>query len=618
MRYVTLKRFLLCVLLFGSVPVLPVQQGWGQTSNQQNSRLRVAQDLERRRLFDRALRIYLRLYQEVPGNHVYYEGVKRNMLRLEKFAELGAIIEEQIRRTQDPRFFADLGHVRYRSGQHQEALQIWAELLEKFPKNKVVYSYVANAMIGNRLYDEAIDVYLRARKKFKSKELFVFELANLYAIRLNYRAATEEYLNYLERHPNQFGYIESRIASYTKEKEQAHKVAELLRARLEKTRQPYLVRKLLANLYLRVEEYGRALQQFKILEAVENPAARSRATGQELYFFADKALRAGGYDYAREAYRLILSNYPNSPFRWRALYGLALASQKQGQAHEAIQAYSDLIETAPRSPQAYDAQFQIAEIYFSDLFQLDKALDAYQTLLARYPGGRKTIEVYFRIGDCYTARGDLETALNWYEKPLGGSGLDPVVRDRALYKAAYVDFIRGDYERAVERLQQITANLDEKPGGSQQYVNDAFELIMLIEDNRRDSEEALTRFARAQQLKLQRNYADAAEQLLAILKEFPEAAIVDESLLELGEISRLQGNYGQAVGYFSELLQSHPQSVYADLAQKRIGEVYEEGLGDYQKAYHAYEQVLINYPSSLYLEEVRQRMRRLQSRNLVN
>lgn len=609
------------ILLWGSIcfGLAIYQNANAQTQNLRNSRIRMAQDFERRGQYDAALRTYLSLYNEVNNNQLYYEGVKRNLLRLERYSELTNIIDAQIKRTNDPRYYADLGNVYYKSGKQDKALDTWHELLKKYRDRKSVYPYVANAMISNRLYDEAINVYTSARQNLQSADLFVFELANLYVIRLNYKAATLEYLDYLENHPNQFSYIEGRIASYTKEPESAQTVAELLRATLEKSGQEYWVRKLLADLFLRVEEYGESLQEFKRLEAMKNPLqAKGKATGQEIYFFAEKALSAGEYQFAQEAFDLILAKYDQSPFRLKAFYGLAFSKQKQGLSDDAIQSYESLIAFAPRSPWAQEALFQIGEIYLVDLFVVDKALEAYKSLVEKYPAGGKTVDAYFRIGDCFAAKGALEDAEKWYRKPLTLSQSSWMVKDRALYKTAYIRFMNGQHEAALELLNKVTENMDEKTNAAQNYVNDALELIILIEENLKSSTEALDQYGQAQKYKLQKKYSEAVNKLQEILNNFPNAAIVDESLLDLGALENARGNYVAAIDYFQELLQEQSGSAYGPLALKRIGEVYENGLVDLQKAYEVYEQVLINYPNSLYVEEVRQKLRELRSRQPHN
>ncbi len=149
---------------------------FAQDPDLNKSRLRTAQDLERRRSYDNALRIYRSLYNLVPRNQLYYEGVKRNMVRLKKFDELVVIIRTQINLSNgnNPRFWADLGNVYYKRGDQSQAMSIWETVLAEDPKQKSGYIYVANAMVQNRLYDRAMQVYQNARQTF-GQQLFVFE-----------------------------------------------------------------------------------------------------------------------------------------------------------------------------------------------------------------------------------------------------------------------------------------------------------------------------------------------------------------------------------------------------------------------------------------------------------
>ncbi|RMF68392.1 MAG: outer membrane protein assembly factor BamD [Calditrichaeota bacterium] len=601
------KRMLPEVTISGQPAVLAAAQ------DRNLGRLQTAQSLERRGNYPAALQIYRSLYEQVPNNLLYYEGVKRNLMRLKRFDELLPIITEQLRRTRDERYEADLGNAFYKRGDRERGMSVWKKMLQDHPKSQAVYSYVAAAMLDNRLYEDAAAVYKLARERFKRDDLFVFELANIYVIRLQYEKATLEFLRHLERNPNQFNYIEGRIAGYTKEPESAGKVATVLQAYLKQSKHPDLVRKLLADLYLRSEDYDRALQEFSLLEKSKKASNKNAATaGRDIYFFAEKSLHAGRYDYANRAFDLVIANYADTPYLVRALYGKALALQLQGQAREALAAYDQFLQAYPNHPLAQDALFQIGEINFQEGVDLDEALRAYDRILKRWPRGRHTLRAHFRIGDCYAARGDFQRARTWYSRAKGSALATPAAKEEALYKLAYLDFVQGEYDLALEKLNQVTADLTSAPvEGS--YVNDALELIFLIEENKNDAEDALKLYSEAQKLKLERKTADAIKTLQQVVSRYPAAAILDECLMDLGELESQRGNHLAAIGYFRGVVEEHPESVYASLAQKRIGDIYETGLGDTQKAVQAYEKVLVEYPNSTYLEEVRQNLRRLQS-----
>lgn len=612
-----LPKFILLLAIILGISL--TQNVFAQSEKQLNSRVRVARDYERMGKYEAALGIYRNLHELVPNNQLYYEGVKRNMLRLKMYDELIGLIKSNLQYRNNLRLQADLANVYYKSGNQALAKQIWNKMLNENKRSKAVYIFVANAMMDNRLYSEAIEVYKSARQTIKQDALFVFELANIYAARLHYKEATLELVKHLEKNPRQFSYIEGRIASYTKDREHAREVAEVLQGFLHRSQQEYLIRKLLAGLYLRVGEYENSLEEFKILESMQNPMeGRNKVAGRELFHFAEQAASAGEYQYAQQAYALILSKYGSSPYTVRAQFGIALAKQKLGLAHEALQSYDALIRSAPRSPWAHEAIFQRGEIYFVDLFEVDKALQAYHFIVQNYPKIKNIANTYFRIGDCYAAKGQLQEAQIWYEKPLRTFRTNQSVKEKAMFKGAYLDFLTGDFDQALQKLHKITDNLGEIIPKDESYVNDALELIFLIEENKKASSEALKAYGKAQILTLQRLYSDAIKKLREILEQFPNAGIIDESLLDLGELENTRGNYASAIEYFQGLLKEYPESVYNALAQKRIGEIYEQGLGDFQKAQEAYELVLINYPQSVYLEEVRQKLRNLESRQLSN
>lgn len=608
---------MLCLTTFAGYSQTQEKRPYRQ--NNLSNQLRVAQNLERRGNFQRALDIYKKLYQQVPGNQLYYEGVKKSMLRLKQFDELLQIINGQIVRSNDARYYADVGSVYYQMSESGKAFEVWRGTVSQFVNNKATYTHVANAMIANRLYDEAIKVYQQGRNHLDQPGSFVFELANIYVLRLNFKEATREYLSHLETNPNQFNYIESRIVGYTKERDSAFEIAGVLKNSIRKSKQKYLIRKLMADIYLRVKEFGLALEQFKIMEKL-SPQNKKRVNaflGKELYFFADKALRAEKYSYAEDAFQVILENYPKSNFLHKALFGLAVSKQKQGLSEEALLQFQEAINKSGISNMAQEAQFQIGEIYYEKLFDLEKAVNAYKSLLKKYPKNKFLNQAYFRLGDCNLAAGKYSEAAQWYFRSKSLLAPRNELYDQATYKISYLLFLQADYDSALVSLNEI---LDKMGNATvnQDYANDALELSFLIQENKDKNEEALRLYSSAQKLNIRKNYTGTTDTLKTILDKFPSAPVVELVLLDLGNIENMQGNYSQAISSFEKLLSEHPESVHNATAQKRIAEIYETNLADLQKAFQAYEKVLVNYPMSVYTEDVRQKLRELQGRQLNN
>ena len=75
-----------------------------------------------------------------------------------------------------------------------------------------------------------------------------------------------------------------------------------------------------------------------------------------------------------------------------------------------------------------DALFQIGEIYYQDLFELDEALRTYHLLIQKYPNSKNSVQAHFRIGDCYAAQGDFEKAQLWYDRTQSLGTASPTAR----------------------------------------------------------------------------------------------------------------------------------------------------------------------------------------------
>lgn len=101
------------------------------------------------------------------------------------------------------------------------------------------------------------------------------------------------------------------------------------------------------------------------------------------------------------------------------------------------------------------------------------------------------------------------------------------------------------------------------------------------------------RFARAEELLLQRDYDGAAKVFLALGRNHPDFPRAAEALLQAGEISQVHlENDQQALLAYLTLLRDHGENSLADQAQRQVADLYMERLGDYPSAIVAYQKLL--------------------------
>ncbi len=588
-----------------------------QTPQQNAERLRQAQNFERMGLFEQAAGIYRPLAQQEPRNEIYYQGLKRTLVQLRRYEELLAIIDQRLALVPEVSLRSDRADILYKQGEREAAFKTWQDLLRQYPVMEV-FSAVALAMEENQAFDEALQVYQSAREQLQQPALFALEVAGLQAQRLNFAEATAEYVRHMQADPRQFPLVQRRILEMAEETEATAKITAALESMLPAAREPESLHRLLASLFVQEQNFARAFQEYQTLDRLTAAAGKISA-GHEIYNFAEEARRAEALEYAEQAYRLVLSSSEKSPYLFPALFGLGESFREQGKYREALEVFEQLIQKNGnnlRNPWAQRALAQQGEIYYEHLGELSSALNVYRQIFDSHPdpNSSERIDAVFRLGDCFLAQGDVPQALQWYETARKTGSRQPLIRDKVNYALARADFYLGRFRPALQKLEEVSASL-RTPSGNESMVNDALELLLLIEGNFADSAGALLSYARAEYLTMQHQRAAAIDTLGNLLKNHPGANLVPQAYFSLGGLYAKDGQYDKAAAAFRKILEQYAGSIVGDRAMFSLAEICAQNLHDYPQAQKWYEQLLQDYPNSLLLEQARRQARALGEKN---
>jgi tetratricopeptide (TPR) repeat protein len=397
-------------------------------------------------------------------------------------------------------------------------------------------------------------------------------------------------------------------------------VESLLLKKLKENENNLPLRNILAALYMRSANYQSALQEFSLIDEyiVTRPDREKQKIGSQLFSFAQNAFNDGKYQYAIQAYTLLLSRYPDSPYSANSQYGMANAYENSGDFAKAIEMYQEIINTYKKSPLAKQSYFRIGEIKLDHFAAPEEAENNFQEVLKIPSNASLNFSAMFRIGDCYIQRGLLDQARNWYSQMVARYGSNDEVEKKALLEIGKIDFWTGNFDAAQKNFSKIQSepvNITNDKAGF--YVNDALDFTMFIEENKQNPE-SLKKFASASLLVDQKQYDKAITIFYEIVQNSTADPLIDDTWLRIGQLEYQLGHHQKALTAFKNLIQQQPESVHCDLAQKMIGEIYEVGLKDFSKAQQAYEVVLASYPNSVLLEEVRKRIRGLEKGELGN
>ena len=115
-------------------------------------------------------------------------------------------------------------------------------------------------------------------------------------------------------------------------------------------------------------------------------ASCGEQTAEQLFAAAEAAAAdSTGKDLAREKFTTFLTRYPEHLRSDEALRNLAMIARQDGDMAEAIGYYERLIADYPKSKYGDEAQFMIAFIYEEHLQDQERARQAYQRVIERYP-----------------------------------------------------------------------------------------------------------------------------------------------------------------------------------------------------------------------------------------
>ncbi len=583
--------------------------GVGAARQMQDS-LRLAYDYEAIGQFERAAQVFGALYAKSPHQIVLYQGLRRNLIRIGRLDALEAVIKRRLD-AGDLQAQVDWADLLYRKGREREALAAWQRVLLNHPRNLNVYEMVATSLRENGLHEDAIAVYQQARKDTGRPTLFALQLADLYAARLNFREATRENLLFLRDNPQQWSVVQARVSSYLGSAESAAEVAAVVMQELASAPHKLALRRILGPVYVGTRDWSRALENYAEIDRLAAESERNRAAvGGELFGFAETARQEGAYQVAHQAYELILARYPGTPLAVRAEYQRAVLFKEQGRYQAAIEGFAALADRFRRSREGCAALLEAASIYLTILREPGRCQQTLARVLSECPAGNEQARALLLMGDARVVANDLVGAEEAYRQAYRqAQARGDAIAELALFKVGELFFLSGTLDSAVAVLGRLGSSQRGAGSAAGKMVNDALELLLLINEQR-DRGEELSIFAQAALLHRQWQSQRALELLRELVGRQPLPAIADHAWMLMARVYAEESRYQEAAEAYQKVYESFPESHFRELALKRRAELLEK-LADVQGAARVYEELLVKFPSGVYLEEARKRLRAL-------
>lgn len=600
-----IKTFFL--LLFYCLLIYPQTQD-------DNNKLMLAQSYEQASQFDRAKLIYEELYQKDSNNYLFFQSLNRVYIQLKEYEKSLTIINKRLTFSpQDINLYGLKGGTYYLMGLEQEAFKTWDLGIEKNPTQVNTYRIMANYAIERRAFDKAVEYLKRGKEVSNDPKMFSFDLAQIYAVTMRYKDATEEYCIIIDNDPNQYQLVESRVLSYASKIDALNPSIEVLKKwnNSGKIHFSYL----LARLYMEGKFYDEA---YNIYLKIDNT---HKSQGSELYNFGQMIFRAGEMELASKVFKEIIERYPNSPFTANARFAYAKTLhssielklnkkedwkpyKKVFQINEKefrpiLIAYDEIIKIYPNSETAIDAQLQRALINYYSLNEKELGIKELVNIANNYPLFKSGSNAMYELANIYLLQGDIEKSIAWYEKMLHSPRATDPEKFLAKFKLGKANFYKGSFEKASVYLKEVMNNLKDN------NANDAIELSLIINTAIKDSS-LLAEFAKAEFLAEQLKFEEAAA-IFGSIAQNPNAIIL-KPIAEIKKAELILANekIEEAILLFNNIAYTKNLTIYADQAAIMIARIYFYELEDYVKTKEECEKILVNFPNSLYLDEARE------------
>lgn len=556
----------------------------------------------------KALDIYQKLFKQ--NNEVFFTVYVNSLLGAKKFDDAISITKKMMRKhPEDHQYNIVLGTAYTQQGSVDKANAIYDDLIKNLPPDQGKIALLASLFYQNANVDYAIKMFLQGRKLMQNDQLFSYELINLYRYKRDKAALVEEYLNFLPSNPPFITQAENTLSGIFEGQADYDILKTALLKRIQKDPQQTIYPELLTWQFLQQKQFDQALNQALALSRRQND------DGSNIFELCRTLTANEAYDAAIRGYEYLLTKGKDQQFYIPAKIELINTKNLRVTSGKYVKEdlislekdYNDLLTEFGKNANTAFAMQKLANL---QAYKLHKLIDAQKLLeeTINIPGIKPAL-----LAACKLDLGDV-TLLNnqpWdatllysqVEKDFPNSAIG----QDAKYRNAKLAWYTGDFTWAKGQLDVL------KAATSQLIANDALNLSLLISDNiAADSTgAALKIYARADLLIFAEQPDKALITLDSINVKYPDNSLADDILMAKARLFIQQKNYADAVPLLKKIAEEHSFDLWADDAVFMLGDIYENQLGDKEKAKIYYQKIITDYAGSLYINEARRRFRLL-------
>lgn len=307
--------------------------------------------------------------------------------------------------------------------------------------------------------------------------------------------------------------------------------------------------------------------------------------GEGAFLLGTIFVAQGSFESAREEFRLVAEQYPQSEFGAEALFKAGECLDALAMADAAADTFEQFVARYPDHALAPRAMLQAGDARFA-AGAYESAATHYQNVLAREAGPEIEEQVLYRLALTWHNKEDFEGSAKILAQLLEKYP-QTAFREEALFRVAeHTLKVAGDAVKAVEYYQAL---LDTAPEGP--YAGQALRGLALARYDHKD-------------------YDLAADLFLKLMQERPDVPLNEETYNWTGQWYFDHEQWSEAAQTFEALIRALPAYPYVEQVRLKIAECHEHS-GDLDKALAMYNDVAESSTTTAVSTEARWHMARL-------
>ncbi|PLK46410.1 tetratricopeptide repeat protein [Emticicia sp. TH156] len=558
--------------------------------------------------FEKAKEIYGRLARDKNSVGLIHSNYLQTLYKLKDWGEAEKFLKRQIKANEQfLTYRADYALMLEMTGRVDDSQKELNSLIDLAARNEGTVYEIQDFLFKNNKAEQVIQLLKKARELARDDNKYAIFFARAYLYNGQKEPMIDEMLKYGLNEGNSV-YVKATFQDNLKTEAEVELLEKALYSKVQKfPNEQYYLDMLIWHL-VQQKEFYKAFVQTRALDR------RLKQEGQKVFELAQMALINKDFKNAILMYEYVMKEYPQGQFYPYARRNAIFCKEEVIkttypvdllQIRGLIKDYNNLFTDLGRNQKTMEAMRNTAQLYAFYLNEKDTAIAVLEKAIS-IAGN----DIVFRdkckldLGDIYILKNEPWEATLLYSQ-VEKSQKEDFLGQEAKLKNAKLHYYNGLFDLSKEVLDIL------KKATTREIANDAMQLSLLIQDNTGldSTEAAMKEYAAIDLLLFQNKNQEALAALESAFQKYKSHSLADE-ILWLRANTYLKTNQpNKALDDLEFLRKNYNYDILADDALYLEAKIYQENLGQKDKAMELYREILQNFPGSIYSADARRRFR---------